>query len=219
MYSLVPAIVSIMIFWVLNPKSANLINGRGFPITYFDFSRIFYGFRSRWVILWLCSYCTPLLICSIHSNAYRSPILLSLHKLRASLTKANLTTAILPNSTMWYTTLPPAAKLYRISLGCFRCLLSSALSWCAFPCLCLQGQPMIFSLCEWQWSLWIRYQTLDTPESTGKYLCEVALTNELCFVEVELFFKMTRFNLHNYYTPVYANSVPSFSQDICARKR
>lgn len=85
MYSLVPAIVSMMIFWVLRPKSASLIRGKGLPMTYLDFRSIFYGFRSRCVIRWLCNYCTPLLIWRIHSNAYFYPILLSLHKLSASL--------------------------------------------------------------------------------------------------------------------------------------
>ena len=46
MYYLVPAMVSMMIFWVLSPKSANLIKGKDLPTTYLDFKRMFYGFRS-----------------------------------------------------------------------------------------------------------------------------------------------------------------------------
>lgn len=41
MYSLVPAMVYIMIFWVLSPKSASFIKGSGFPGMYLVFSRIF----------------------------------------------------------------------------------------------------------------------------------------------------------------------------------
>ncbi len=85
MYSLVPAIVYIIIFLVLSPKSASLMAGSGFPGTYLILSNIFSGLRSLCVIWWLCSYWIPLLTWSTTLRASFSHIMLSLHVLSASL--------------------------------------------------------------------------------------------------------------------------------------
>ena len=127
-----PAIVSIMIFWVLSPKSASLIKGRGFPTIYLDLSRIFYGFKSLWVILWLCNSWTPLLTWRIHSSACFSAILLSLHRLSASLSYWQSTKGILQSSTRWCTTLCQADQWCQIFLEYSHCLLSLVPHWCAF---------------------------------------------------------------------------------------
>lgn len=85
MYSLVPATVSMIMFFVLSPKSAILRSGIGCPLTYFLVSRIFYGLRSRWVIRWLWSSCTPLAICKIQFRVSSSVNLWFLTSLSASL--------------------------------------------------------------------------------------------------------------------------------------
>ena len=165
MYSLVPAIVSMMIFWVLSPKSANLIMGKGFPCTYFDLSKMFSGLRSRWVIRWLWSSWTPLLICKIHSNAYFSFILLSFIKLRASLFYGFNTTMILPNSTQSHTKLPLAGRLCQIFLICFHSRLFLTTSLSVFPSWCLKDLRDFFWLFEWRLSLWHQGRRCDRPWS------------------------------------------------------
>ena len=163
MYSLVPAMVSIMIFWVLSPKSANLIWGRDFPTRYLDLSRMFYGFRSLWVILWLCSSWTPLLTCKIHSSACFYPILLSLHKLSASLAILQSTKGSPPNSTQWCTRPCQVGRWYRIFSGCFSCQPSWVLRWCAFPCRYRPDRPETFWPCGWQLNLFANYRRCGRP--------------------------------------------------------
>ena len=58
---MVPATVSMMMLEVLRPKSAIFSLG-SLPALKDSRKRMFSGLRSRWVTLWLCSYCTPFAI-------------------------------------------------------------------------------------------------------------------------------------------------------------
>ncbi len=143
-YYFVPAIVSIIIFWVLSPKSASLISGKGFPTMYLVLSNIFYGLRSRWVILWLCSSWTPRLIWKMHSRDSFSFILFPFIKLSASLYYSYNTTMNLQNNTLLCTTPPQADQLYRIFSKCFTSTPSSATHWSTSTYWYLRGQSDSF---------------------------------------------------------------------------
>ena len=163
MYSLVPAIVSIIIFWVLSPKSANLMRGSGFPATYFVLSRIFSGLRSRWVIRWLCNSWTPLLTCKIQSKLYFSFILLSLQRLSASLLHELSTTVNHPSNTLWCTIQHPAGQWCRRFLECFNYRLFAIPRWSTSPWRCLRGLPDSFWPCGLPTNRWVRYRIHERP--------------------------------------------------------
>ncbi len=196
MYYLVPAIVSIIIFWVLSPKSASLIKGSGLPETYLVLSRIFSGFKSRCVIRWLWSSCTPLLICKIHSKLYFSLNLLSLQRLRASLSNRTNTKEIHLSNTKWYTKQPQVVRWYRRFSGCYRFRLYVAIRLSASILRYLRYQPYSSSLCEWRLSLWDLSRKLERPYLRRRYLCEGSLADQLCLLQIVLFFEIWRPNSH-----------------------
>ena len=196
MYYLVPAIVSIIIFWVLSPKSASLIIGSGLPEIYFVLRRIFYGFKSRWVIRWLWSSCTPLLICRMHSKLYFSLNLLSLHMLSASLSKFINTKEIHLSSTQLYTKQCRVARWYRRFWGCYRFILCVAIHLFASILQylrCLPNSSLLYGLLR---NLSNRNRKHGRPSLTRSYLCKCPLADQLCLLQIILFFEIRRPNSH-----------------------
>jgi hypothetical protein len=189
MYYFVPAIVSIIIFWVLSPKSASFISGNVLPGTYLVFSSIFYGLRSRWVIRWLCNSCTPLLICRTHCRPSRWFILLSLQRLRASLTMMDVTIGIHLNSTRWCTIRHLVDRWYRIFSVCFRSILFVIINLSVSTCWCLQDRPRSCVHDVRQASHWWYCQRHGKPRYWGHNLSEISLSDKFSFCKIELFFE------------------------------
>ena len=190
MYSFVPAIVSMMIFCVLSPKSASFMRGSGLPGTYLVLSNIFSGFKSRWVMRWLCNSCTPLLICSMHSKLSFSLSLLSLHRFSASLLHLKP-----------YHSEPPEqySVMYHTVSGCS--MISNILRMFSFYTF-LNSSLICFSLAMSSISAMLfftlrmameSFRSLSKTRKTWvrvKYLCEGALADQFCLLQVVLFFEI-----------------------------
>lgn len=168
MYYFVPAMVYMMIFCVLRPKSASLTTGKALFWVYLVLRRIFYGFKSRWVILWLWSSWTPLLICNTHSRHYFSFILLSLHRLRTSLNEKICTIKIRRNNTQWCTRRLLQYRWCRRFWGCFSFLLFWVTNWWLFPCWYLPYRIQIFLPFWWPRNRWAHYQKFYKPWNKKK---------------------------------------------------